>query len=164
MLAVNKIAPAAPQPLAQIHDKVQTAWQAQERAARLTKLGEDYAAAVNKGEKLDDLAALHGLKTFTTKPLSRYGANAELPPVVVSKLFSVKPGQAVSGGAGDKGTVVATVNQVLPPDPAEAASQKAAIAREIETTTRADLLDEYEQALRHRFPVDINADAVKQLM
>lgn len=164
MVAVNKVTPAAPQPLAQVRDKVLAAWQAQERTTRLAKLGEDYAAAVNKGEKLEDLAALHGLKTFTTKPLSRYGGNAELPPVVVSKLFSAKPGQAVTGGASDKGVVVASVNQVLPPDPAQAASQKAAIANEIDKAMKADLLGEYEQSLRQRFPVDINADAVKQLM
>ncbi len=165
MVKVDNVAQAAPQPLAQVHDKVVAAWQAQERATRLAKLGDDYATAVNKGEKLDDLATLHGLKTFTAGPLSRYSNNrAELPSVVVSKLFSAKTGQAVTGGAGDKGVVVATVNQILPPDPAQAASQKAAIAREIETATKADLLDEYEQSLRQRFPVDINADAVKQLM
>lgn len=164
MVAVDKVAPAAPQPLAQIRDKVMAAWQADERATRLAKLGEDYANAVNKGQKLDDLAALHGLKPFTSQPLSRDEASKELPPNVTAKLFAAKPGQAVTGAAGDKGVVVATVIKVLPPDPAKAAEQKQAIAREIEQNTKGDLLSQYEQALRARYPVSINQDALNRLL
>ena len=164
MVAVDKVAPAAPRPLAEVHDKVVAAWQAGERATRLAKLGQDYADAVNKGQKLGDLAALHGLKTFTTQPLSRYEANKELPPDVTAKLFTAKQGQAVTGSEGDKGVVVATVTTILPPDPAKATAQKEAIAREIEQTTKGDLLSQYEQSLRARYPVSVNHDALDRLL
>jgi peptidyl-prolyl cis-trans isomerase D len=164
MVAVNKVIPAAPQPLAQIRDKVVAAWQEQERNSRLAKLAEDYANAINKGQKLDELAALHGLKPFTTKPLSRNTTNAELPPIVVAKLFGAKPGQAVTGSAGSKGVIVAALVKILPPDPATAAAEKAAIRREIEQATGADLLSEYEQSLRQRFPVQEAKDALDKVM
>lgn len=164
MVAVDKVMPAAPQPLAQVRDKVLAGWQANERATRLAKLGEDYAGAVDKGQKLDDLAALHGLKPFATQPLSRYEANKELPPNVTAKLFTAKQGQAVTGSAGDKGVVVATIGKILPPDPAKAAEQKKSIAREIEQTTKGDLLSQYEQSLRARYPVSVNRDALDRLL
>jgi peptidyl-prolyl cis-trans isomerase D len=164
MIAVDKISPAEPQPLAQIRDKATAAWQMDERASRLAKLGEDYAAAVNHGQKLEELAALHGLKPFTTKPLSRYDANPELPPTVTAKLFGAKLGQAVTGPNGDKGVVVAAVSEILPPDPAQASAQKAAIAQEVDQATKGDLLSEYEQALRQRFPVSVNREALDRLL
>jgi peptidyl-prolyl cis-trans isomerase D len=164
MVAVDKVIAAAPQPLAQIHDKVVAAWQEQERSSRLAKLGEDFANAVNKGQKLDEIAALHGLKPFATKPLSRSTTNADLPPIVIAKLFGAKLGQAVTGSAGSKGVVVATVAQILPPDPATEAVEKAAIRREIEQATKADLLSEYEQSLQQRFPVEEAKDALDKVM
>jgi peptidyl-prolyl cis-trans isomerase D len=164
MVAVDKVTPAAPQPLAQIRDKVVAAWQEQERNARLAKLGEDFVSAINKGQKLDELAALHGLKPFATKPLSRSSTNAELPPVVVAKLFGAKPGQAVTGSAGSNGVVVAALAEILPPDPATEAAEKAAIRREIEQVTQADLLSQYEQSLQQRFPVEEAKDALDKVM
>jgi peptidyl-prolyl cis-trans isomerase D len=164
MVSVDKVLPAAPQPLAQIKDKVAAAWQLSERAARLVKLGEDIAAAVNQGQKLDDVAALHGFKTFTTKPLSRYSGDTGLPPAITAKLFAAKKGQAVSAPAGDKGDMVAMATDVLAPDPKDAATQKAQIAREIEQSTKGDLLTEYEQALRQRYPVTVNRDALDHLL
>jgi len=164
MVAVDKVMQSAPPPLAQIHDKVVAAWQEQERNSRLARLGEDYAGAVNKGQKLDELAALHGLKPFTTKPLSRSASSAELPPIVIAKLFGAKPGQAVTGGAGAKGAIVAAVTEILPPDPATAAAEKAAIRREIEQAAKADLLGQYEQSLHQRFPVEEAKDALDRVM
>jgi peptidyl-prolyl cis-trans isomerase D len=168
LVKVNSETPAAPQPLAQIRDKVTKDWQASEREARLEKLAQDMATAVNKGEKLADLAALHGLKTFTTAPLSRDTTAGGLPPLVTAKLFGVKLGQAVSGAAetpdGGKGAMVAAVTQILPPDPAKAAAAKKAIADEVTQSTGADLLHEFEQALRQRFPVSVNHDALNRLL
>lgn len=164
MVAVDKVTPAAPQPLAQIRDKVVAAWQEQERNARLAKLGEDFVSAINKGQKLDELAALHGLKPFATKPLSRSTTGAELPPIVVAKLFGAKPGQAVTGSAGSNGVIVAALAEILPPDPATEAVEKAAIRREIEQVTEADLLSQYEQSLQQRFPVEEAKDALDKVM
>jgi peptidyl-prolyl cis-trans isomerase D len=164
MVSVQKVTPAAPQPLGQVHDKVLSAWQDQERTARLEKLGQDYTAAIDKGQSLADLAALHGLIPFTTKPLSRYGGDNELPPAVTAKLFGVKQGQAVSGADGSKGVVVAEVGQILPPDPKDASTQEAAIARELERSVKSDLLAQYEQSLRDRFPVSVNRDALDRLL
>ena len=164
ILSVDKVNPAAPQPLAQITDKVTAAWQQSDREARLAKLGDDIAGAVNKGQKLEELAALHGLKIVTTKPLSRYATGADMPPALIAKLFAAKKDQAVAGGDGAHGVMVAQATQILPPDPQEAAKQKAAIADEIDRATKGDLLDQYEQALRQRYPVSINRDALDRVL
>jgi peptidyl-prolyl cis-trans isomerase D len=168
MIEFNGTTPAAPQPLAQIHDKVTAAWQESARAARLEALARDMASAVDKGQKLDDIAALHGLKTFTTAPLSRDATDSGIPPFLTAKLFGAKLGKAVSGPAkGDNdadGAMVAAVTQILPPDPAREKQQKAAIEAEVRQSSQADLLSQFEQALRQRFPVSVNQDALNRLL
>jgi peptidyl-prolyl cis-trans isomerase D len=165
LIDLDKIAPAEPQPLTQIHDKAVAAWQQAERRARLAKLGDDMAKAVNAGQHLDELAAMHGFKPFVTKPLSRYQSDAELPATLLPRLFAAKRGQAVAGPAdGDKGYIVATVADILPPDPALEASQKAEIARQIDQQTKGDLLDQYEKALGREYPVTRDSDAINRLL
>jgi peptidyl-prolyl cis-trans isomerase D len=168
MVKVDAVIPAAPQPLAQVRDKVAKAWQESQREARLQKMAQDIANAVDKGQQLADVAALHGLKTFTTQPFSRDTANSGLPPDVMAKLFGAKLGQAVSGAAqtanGDVGAIVAALTQILPPDPAQAATAKKTIRADIVGTTKSDLLSEFEQALRQRYPVSVNHQALSNLL
>lgn len=163
MLNVDRVTPAAPQPLAQIRGKVTKAWQESKRQARLDKMAADIATAVDKGQKLDNIAALRGLKTFTTAPLSRSATDSELPPTVLAKLFGVKAGKAVSGTAGND-AMIAQVAKILPPNPGHAAAAKKAIAAEVEQSTKSDILHEFEQALRQRYPVSVNHTALNGLL
>jgi peptidyl-prolyl cis-trans isomerase D len=166
MVKLDRLTPAQPQPLTEIRDKVTRAWQDSERQARLAKLAQDMAAAIGKGQTLGDVAGMHGLKTFTTRPLSRDNASDGLSPLVTAKLFGAKLGQAVSGPAqGDGGgEIVAVVTQILPPDPANETRQKAAIAAEIQQSARSDLLSQFEQALRRRYPVSVDRAALNRLL
>jgi peptidyl-prolyl cis-trans isomerase D len=165
LVALDQVKPSADQPLAAVHDKVVALWQENERQNRLGKLAKAIADAVNGGQSLADVAALHGLKTFTTPPLSRTSNDAQVPPSLLPTLFSAKRSQAVAGpGGGDKAYIVAVVKDVLPPDPAQEATQKVAIAKEVEDSTRGDILTQYEQALRQRYPVTINHAVLDRLL
>jgi peptidyl-prolyl cis-trans isomerase D len=165
LVSVDKVTPATVPPLAQIRDKVVAQWQESERQARLAKLGQDIANAVNGGQSLDDVAALHGLKPFATAPLVRTASDKQIPPALVAKLFAAKRGEAVTAPAeGDTGAVVALVKDVLPTDPAQASAQKTAIAREVEQAMRGDIMSEFSQALRKRYPVSIDQAALDRLL
>ncbi len=164
LVSVDSVTPSAPQPLVQIRDRVTASVEAEERETRLAKLADGVADAVKGGQSLDDAAALHGLKPFTTKPLTRIGGDNELPPALVAKLFSAKPGEAVSASAGDQGYVVAVVRDMLPPDPAQEAIQKDAIARQVAPAMQTDMLDQYERALRGRFPVPVDSAALNRIL
>jgi len=165
LVSVEKVTPAAVLPLAQIRDKVVAQWQESERQARLAKLGQDIANAVNGGQSLEDVAALHGLKPFTTAALVRTASDKQIPPTLLAKLFAGKRGEAVTAPAeGNGGAIVAVVKELLPPDPAQANTQKTAIAREVEQAMRGDVMSEFSQALRGRYPVSIDQAALDRLL
>jgi peptidyl-prolyl cis-trans isomerase D len=165
LVAIDGVTAAAPQPLVQIRDRVMATWQAEERETRLAKLADGIADAVKGGQSLDDVAALHGLKPFETKPLTRVGRDNEQPPALTAKLFSAKRGEAVTAPAsGNEGYIVAVVKDVLPPDPAQEAVQKDAIARQLAPAMQSDMLDQYERALRSRFPVTVDQAALDRVL
>jgi len=108
---------------------------------------------------------MHGLKTFETKPLTRFGGDGELAPALAAKLFSAKRGEAVSAPAGGgEGYLVAVVKDMLAPDPAQESAQKDALARQLAPAMQSDVLGEYEKALRDRFPVTVDQVALDRIL
>lgn len=165
LLHVEKVTASEPKPFAAVRDQVVADWQQAERETRLQKLADGIAAAVNGGQSLDDAAALRGLQTFATRPLSRSGGDDQVPPAVVSKLFAAKANQAVAAPIDpDKGFMVAVRRDTLPPDPAQETIEKAKITQQINQSMMADYLGEYQRALRQRYPVTVDQAALDRVL
>jgi peptidyl-prolyl cis-trans isomerase D len=160
VLQVDKVTPPSVKPLDQVKPQVIALWQQEKRDAALAALAQDVANQVKAGKKLADIAAEHKLATFTTAPLSRAGGDAKVPPALVAAIFGAKPGTAVfAKGTGDY--VVAVVKDVITTDPAKEATSVAEFSdRLLVPSLREDMLDEFEQALRGRYPVSIDQAAV----
>lgn len=162
VLRMNKIVPPAVRPLAEVKDKAIADWQAERRRGMAEKEAAALAASVAPGTKLAAAAAAKGLAVATPPPfLRRANGNAAVPPALVAKLFAAKPGAVVTA-ADASGSYVAQLTAVQDPETASATAT-AAISRELGAGLQADLADEFAQALRAHFPVEIHRDTLDRL-
>ena len=162
VLHMSKIVPPAVRPLAEVKDQAIAGWQAQQRRDLVAKEAEALAAAVEPGTKLSAVAAAKGLKATTSPPLLRrsQGTNG-VPPVLVAKLFAVKPGTVVTA-ADAAGSYVAQLSAVQQPSTA-AKTATVVLSHEIDAGMQADLAEEFTRALRAHFPVEIHHETLDRL-
>jgi peptidyl-prolyl cis-trans isomerase D len=159
LVEVDKVTPPAFKPLDAVREEVIAQWQSEKRDEALEALAKEMADQANAGRSLTELAALHRLASFTSAPLQRSGGDAKVPPAAVAKIFEAKPGTAIFA-RGDGFYVVAVVKEVLPPDQAKETEATAQLERQLEPALREELLQQYDQALRERYPVYIDSAAL----
>jgi len=162
VLHMDKNVPSAVKPLDEVKDKAIAAWQADRRREIVAKQADELAAAVKPDTKLAAVAAERGLKASTSPPLSRRSSGeGGVPAALVAKLFAAKPGEIVTASDAN-GSYVAQLNNVQAPENASATAT-AGLSRELDTAEQTDLADEFTQALRARFPVEIHHEVLDQL-
>ena len=161
-LHIDKVIPSAVKPLHEVEEKAVAAWQAENRRETVAKQADELAAAVKPGEKLATIAAEKGLKATTSPPFTRHpGQNNQVPTPLIDKLFAAKPGAIVTASDAT-GSYVAQLEEVQRPEsPSQSAT--ADLSRELDAGQRADLGEEFTQALRTRFPVDIHHQVLDKL-
>jgi peptidyl-prolyl cis-trans isomerase D len=162
VLRTDKVTPSEVKPLDEMKEKAIAAWQADKRREIVAKQAEELAAAVKPDMKLAAAAIEKGLKATSSAPFTRHpGPNEGVPAPLVPKLFAAKPGEVVTA-ADTAGSYVAQINEVQRP---ESPSQTATVdlSRELDAGQRADLGEEFTQALRARFPVEIRREVLDKL-
>lgn len=155
VVAVDDITPAAEKPLAAVHDRAVKLWQAEQQSAALVKLADEIAKEVNGGKSFKEVAAAHKLTLATTQPLLRSGSDKTVPPTLIGKIFDAKPGQAVAGADGDS-AMIAQLTTVTAANPATDANTVKQLSQSLQNTMDNDLLGEFDQMLRRKFPVEVN--------
>jgi len=162
VLHIDKVIPFAVKPLQEVEEKAVAAWQAEKRRETVAKQADELAAAVKPGEKLATIAAEKGLKATTSPPFTRHpGQNSQVPTPLMDKLFAAKPGAIVTASDAT-GSYVAQLDEVQRPEsPSQSAS--ADLSRELDAGQRADLGEEFTQALRTRFRVEIHHQVLDKL-
>jgi hypothetical protein len=128
----------------------------------VAKEAEALAAAVKPGMQLSALATAKGLKATTSPALARRSEGGDgVPAALVAKLFAVKPGAVVTS-ADETGSYVAQLTAVQEPS-ATAKTATAEVSREIVAGIQSDIGEEFTQALRAHFPVEIERSALDRL-
>jgi len=161
-LYIDKVMPSAVKPLHEGEEKAVAAWQAETRRETVAQQADELAAAVKPDEKLATIAAEKGLKATTSPPFTRHpGQNSQVPTPLMDKLFAAKPGAIVTASDAT-GSYVAQLDEVQRPEsPSQSAS--ADLSRELDAGQRADLGEEFTQALRTRFRVEIHHQVLDKL-
>ncbi len=160
VLQIDAVTPATVKPLDAVKPQATQLWQQDKRDAALAQLAKEIADQVTAGKKLSDIAAERKLESFITQPLTRAGGDPKLPASLVASLFGAKPGLAVFGQGSD-GYVVAEVKEVIPADPAKDEKQVAQFSdRLVAPGMRDDILQQFDKALRQRYPVSIDPAVV----
>ncbi len=163
---VDKVTPPQVRPLAEVKDKAVAAWLAEQKHASATRQAEALGAAVKPDVALAKAAGDKGLSLLAATPLSRSAAPGQtvppaLPPALVAKLFAAKPGDVVTASEAT-GAYIAQLREIQPP---ETMSDEAAakLADQLAGEARVGIAGEFTEALRRRFPVEIQREALDRM-
>ena len=159
VVQVDKVTPAAVKPLDAVKADAIKLWQDDKRNVALENLAKEMTDAVNGGKKLADVAAAHKIPTFTSAPLQRAHGDDKVPAALVAKIFETDAGKAVSA-RGTEGYAVAQVKEIQPADPAKDSDAVQRLSQQLAPSMREDLLQQFDQALRQRYPVSVDQTAV----
>lgn len=163
LVHIDKVTPSEVQPLAETRDQAITLWKADQKQQALAKLADTLVEEVNNGKSLKDAAAARKLTVATTPLLQRTGSDPSIPPALVAALFRAKQGGAVSAPSGDD-YAVAQVKTIEPADAAKNPAGVNQLSNELSNEMRNDILNAFDQALRARFPVEINQTNLDRLL
>ena len=159
---LDKITPPQVRPLAEIKDKAVAAWQAEQKREATVKQAEALAASVKPGEGLAKAAGDKGVTLLAAIPLSRTATpEQKVPPALVAKLFDAKSGDIVTISE-PTGAFVAQLKEIQSPEsvPDGAAD---ALSQQLAKEAQQDIAGAYTQALKKRFPVEIQRDALDRM-
>lgn len=159
IVQVDNVTPATVKPLDAVKPEAIKLWQDDKRNTALETLAKEITDAVNGGQKLADVAAAHKLATVSSAPLERAHGNEQVPAALVAKIFDTDAGKAVYARAAS-GYMVAQVKEVQPADPAKDSEAVQRLSQQLTPALREDLLQQFDSALRQRYPVSVDQAAV----
>jgi peptidyl-prolyl cis-trans isomerase D len=159
---VDKITAPAVRPLAEVRNTAIAGWQAEQKRDVATKQAETLASSASAGSPLAKVAGDKGLTLLAAVPLTRSPAPGQVvPPALVAKLFDAKVGDVVSTSDATGG-YVAQLKEIQTPEkvPEDAATR---MAGQIAGESRVDVAGEFTEALRRRFPVEIQRGVIDKM-
>jgi peptidyl-prolyl cis-trans isomerase D len=172
-VGVDRIIAASVRPLAEVRGELVQAWIARERAQRMRELGEQVVAAVQGGQSLAQAARAHRMSVVvSSRPITRRDAQQIPARGLAGQIFGASVGTVVSDTAPNGSAVlVAVVEQINRPDPAEApqqveaarAAMEQSVTQSLAEAVQADILDQArprrnEQLLNTLFRSAANAE------
>jgi peptidyl-prolyl cis-trans isomerase D len=141
---VDKVLPPALFTLDEIRPKLTQGFMLQEAATKLQAKAQALAAAVVKGQSLDDAAKSVGATTAEATGVLRNGADQTYSKDLVGRIFLAKPGEVVVAEDTKLGFVVAKLEKVVP---ADAATLAPLILQQRDQVSKS-LFDDLGQATR----------------
>jgi peptidyl-prolyl cis-trans isomerase D len=164
IVRVDRIIAPAPHPIDAVKAEITDAWKTQQRAEAAEKIAQELLKRLSDGAELATIVSESGRAVTTTKAFTRSGegAPAELPEDLIAGLFAANPGEALRARGGD-GHFVARLKEVRAAHPASDPEGVVALYNELSQSLREDVLAQLAGALRKRFPVTVNRQAIDQL-
>jgi peptidyl-prolyl cis-trans isomerase D len=160
---VDGITPSRLRPLAEVRDQVIAGWKAERRAQTAEARAEELLNQLKAGASLEALAQAAGVPVEVSESLTRDGRKAgKVPQTLVAEIFRVAPGGAARAATGE-GQVVARLKEIHAAEPAAGGEVLTKLTEELRRGMAADLVGQFTNALRVRYPVYVNESRVKQL-
>ncbi len=161
VIYTDKVTPPRVKPLAEVKSKAVAAWQADRKRDAMTKQAEAIAASVKPDMPLAKVAGDRKLTATVSPPLLRRSDPANgVTPALIAKLFAAKTGDIVTA-EDTNGAYVAVLKEIKPPE-ALTDAQAAQLSKELSGTVKLDVATEFTEALRNRFPVKLERQAIEQ--
>lgn len=159
VVQVDGTTPATLKPFETVRADVLAAWTAEQRRNRTEAAAREMAEALKAGGDFETLATRAGSSVQPSGSFLRDGSGADrslLASGLAAQLFALKPGEVLSGPAGDgEAAVVARLKAVTPADPADTTTRDR-LAANLAAGYADDLSLLYRQALEKEQGVQIN--------
>ena len=156
---IAKIDPAHDLTFEEAKPEVEKQWRAEEIDKALAGKADDLVKQISAGGKIADVAKSAGAEVKTATDVHR-AEQGSLPESVVAAIFRQGPDSAGSAATPD-GRVVFKITADRTPPVDFADPRVKAMASELDTATRASLLDQYVEALRRTLGVAIHQDVLQ---
>jgi peptidyl-prolyl cis-trans isomerase D len=165
IVRVDAVTPSHVKPIDEVKPQLVELWKAEERTAGARKRAEQIVEQVAQGKTLAEAAAAFNLKPETTPPVRRDGSADEgrIAGEIAPQLFTAKPGDFGIAPAGDGHYVVRLV-EIKPADPAADAEGVARLRTALGQQIGGDLINELATALRARYQVSIDNQALERIL
>jgi peptidyl-prolyl cis-trans isomerase D len=164
ILRVDAVDPERDRTLDEVRDEIRTTWLNDARKNRAKEIAGELLAAVTGGKSLEEAAAGRtDASVVAIGPVKRddTGEANELGPQAVERLFAAAPGtppgEPIELSAG-YGLIV--TDQIIPAAPGGEEALNGQIASEM----TGDVIEQYDQALRKRFPPVVHERALANFM
>lgn len=166
MFRIDNIDPARPRTLEEVKEVLTAAWRKEQQAQRAKARAEELRARITDATAFDAVAsAEQGVQRLEVGPLKRddQGYLYALTPEAVRVMFETPEGATAPRAVPAlEGSAVLVVDEVIEAQPEAAAREQARAA--LADALRADLLAQYEAALRRRYPVEVDQREFAGLM
>jgi len=164
VLRVDGVTVPTLKPLTSIRAVVVQAWKDGKRAEKSEAAAKVIVDRVRKGTALATIAAETGLEIKATPKLVRRPEKeqAGIPQALIDKVFVLTNGQAAMARNGT-GYTVASLKGIAAADPVSGKAGVDALSSQLAQALRNDVHAQLAGALRDRFGVEINRDAVSSL-
>ena len=164
IVRVDRVIAPAPRPIGAVKAEITDAWKAEQRAEAAKKTAQKLLKRLNGGAELAAIAAESERTVTTTEAFTRLGKGApgELPKDLIAGLFAANPGEALQARGADS-HFVARLKEVRGAHPASDPEGVVALYKELSQSLREDVLAQLAGALRERFPVTVNRQAIEKL-
>src|SRR5436190_2004931 len=167
LLAVDRVLPAAPPPLAQIRDQVRSAFIAQRATQLARQLADRIAAAINSGTPAAQAFAQAQPRIATVRPIeirrldiSRQGQQVPAPLIT---LFSIPQGRArVIPGENGAGWYIVVHEQRTAGDASGTPQLIQSTRTEFTSSASEELAQQFARAAQARGEVSRNAEAIRR--
>ena len=164
VLRVDDIRPPRLPPLEEIRDDVAQAWIEARQAEAAAALAEEAVARLAEGADLQAVAASVGGTAADAAELRRDGSNrGSLPVGIVNEVFDLRVGEAAAAPTLDGSQAIARLTAIAGVDPADAADRIDAVRLRETNNMTQEIIDQFTAALRQRFPVEIDDEAIADL-
>lgn len=168
VVAVDKVIPAAPRPLASVREQVAKDFDANRRLRAARQIAAAIVAKAGRGTALPQAVSSAGVALPAVKPLA--AARADLarnqqgapPPLVL--LFNMAPGTAkLLEAPGGQGWYVIKLDKVIPGNANAQPGIAMAARREIGKLLGREYVQQFTNAIRKRVGVKRNESAIAEL-
>jgi peptidyl-prolyl cis-trans isomerase D len=167
VVRVDQIESARMLSLEEAREQVTGDWRASRRREVAKERATDLRQQLADGADLATLAEDPAISVLELQGLRRAdtGASGGIGREAIQALFTAAPGQvAAEVVPASAGSAVILVDALHPADPAADTGQLATLRDELTRQMQADVLAQYENELRRRYPVQLNSGALSTLI
>lgn len=158
VVRTDNVTPSQLRPFESVKDKVLAAWEAEQKAQEAARAAEKIAQSMREGKNATSLAAQPGVEVRLSKPVSLLGEmDREVPMETLPAILKMKKGDVITANTPGKQFVLRLAD-VIAADPAKDGGAKLKLADALRERVPYELIDQYSQFLRLRYPVRINLE------